>query len=84
MLSAMVNLIKYASYSAALIEQENPNLKDKGMVSLSSQLNTIHNPFEVIVANPSNLIVHFFPGSSATATSPGISSLSDHSSFPGN
>ena len=84
MLSAMVNPVRYVSYSAALFEQENPNLKDKGMVSPSSQLSTTPNPFEVVVANPSNLIVHFFLGSSTTATSLGISSLNEPFSFPGN
>ena len=84
MLSAMVNPVNYASYSAALFEQENPSLEDKGMVSPSSQLSTILSPFEVVVADPSNLIVHFFPRSSVTATSPRISSLSEHSFFLGN
>ena len=84
MLSAMVNPVRYVSYSAALFEQENPNLKDKGMVSPSSQLSTTPNPFEVVVADPSNLIVHFFLGSFATATSPGIYLLSEPSFFPGN
>ena len=84
MLSATVSLVKYTSYSAALLEQENPSLKDKGMVSSSSQLSTIPTSFEVIVADPSNLIVHFFPGASTTATLPGISSLSELSSSPGN
>ena len=59
-LSATVSPVKYASYSAALLEQENPSLKDKDMVSPSSQLSTIPTPFEVIVADPSNLIVHSF------------------------
>ena len=59
-------------------------MKDKGMVSLSSQLSTIPTPFEVIVADPSNLIIHFFPGASTTTTSLGISSLSELSSSPGN
>ena len=84
MLSAMVNPVRYASYSAALFEKENPSLKDKGMVSPSSQLSITPTPFEVMVANPSNLIVHFFPWTFATATSPGIFSLNEHSSFPGN
>ena len=84
MLSAMVNPVNYALYSAALFEQENPNLEDKGMVSPSSQLSTILSPFEVVVADPSNLTVHFFLGGSATATSSGISLLNEHSSFPGN
>ena len=84
MLSATVNPVKYASYSAALLEQENPSLKDKGMVSPSLQLSTIPTPFEVLVADPSNLIVYFFPGASTTATSPGISSLSELSSSLGN
>ena len=83
-LSAMVNPVKYASYSAVLFEQENLSLKDKGMVSPSSQLSTTLIPFEVVVADPSNLIVHFFPKISATATFPRISSLSEHFSFPGN
>ena len=82
-LSATVNSVKYASYLAALLEQENPSLKDKGMVSPSSQLSTIPTPFEVVVADLSNLIVHFFPRESTTATSPEISSLSELSS-PGN
>ena len=76
--------VKYTSYSAALLEQENPSLKDKGMVSPSSQLSTTPTPFEVVVANLSNLIVHFFLGISAITTSPGISLLSELSSFPGN
>ena len=84
MLSATVNLVKYSSYSATLLEQENLSLKDKGMVSPSSQLSTTPTPFEVVVADYSNLIVHFFPGTFATATSPRISSLSELSSFPGN
>ena len=84
MLSATVNPVKYTSYSAALLEQENQSLKDKGMVSPSSQLSTIPTPFEVVVADPSNLIVHFFLGTSTTTTSPGISSLSELSSSPGN
>ena len=83
-LSATINLVKYASYSAALLEQENPRLKDKGMVSPSSQLSTIPTPFEVLVADPSNLIIYFFPGASTTATSPGISLLSELSSSLGN
>ena len=74
-LSATVNSVKYASYSAALLEQENPSLKDKGMASPSSQLSKTPTPFEVVVADPSNLIVHFFLGTSTTATSPGISFL---------
>ena len=84
MLSATVNPVKYTSYSAALLEQENQSLKDKGMVSPSSQLSTIPTPFVVVVAESSNLIVHFFPGTSTTNTSPGISSLSELSSSPGN
>ena len=80
----MANPVKYASYSAALFEYENQSLKDNSIVSLSSQLSIIPNPFEVVIADPSNLIVHLFPGSSATATSLGISSLSEHSSFLGN
>ena len=83
-LSATVNPVKYASYSTALLEQENPSLKDKGMVSPSLQLSTTPTPFEVVVADHSNLIVHFFPGTFAIATSPGISSLSELSSSPGN
>ena len=78
------NPVKYVLYSIALFEQEKPNLKDKGMVSPSSQLSTIPSPFEVVVTDSSNLIVHFFPGISANATSPRISSLSEHFSFPGN
>ena len=58
-------------------------MKDKGMVSPFSQLSITPNPFEVVVANPSNLIVHFFLGSSATATFLGISSLNELFSFPG-
>ena len=50
-------------------------MKDKGMVSPFSQLSTTPTPFEVVVVDPSNLIVHFFPG---------ISSLSELSSFLGN
>ena len=57
MLSAMVNPVRYASYSVALFEQKNPSLKDKGMVYTSSQLSITPNPFEVVVADPSNLIV---------------------------
>ena len=83
-LSATINPVKYASYSTALLEQENPSLKDKGMVSPSSQLGTTPTPFEIIVADPSNLIVHFFLETSATATSPRISSLSELSSSLGN
>ena len=78
----MVSPVKYASYSAALFEQENPSLKDKGMVSPSSQLSMIPSPFEVAIADPSNLIVHFFLENSVTATVSGISLLSKHSSFP--
>ena len=83
-LSATVNPVKYALYSVVLLEQENPSLKEKGMVSLSSQLSTTPTPFEVVVADPSNLIVHFFLGTSTTTTSPGISSLSEFSSSPRN
>ena len=60
------------------------DLKDKGMVSPSSQLSTTPNPFEVVVAHPSNLIVHFIHGSFATTTFLGISSLSELFSFLGN
>ena len=80
-LNAMASSVKYVSYSAALFKQENPSLKDDDMASLSSQLSTIASPFEVVAADPSNLIVHFFPRSSTISTSPGISSLSEHSSF---
>ena len=59
-------------------------MKDRGMVFPSSQLSTTPTPFEVVIADPSNLIVHFFPGISATATSLGISSLSELFSFLGN
>ena len=76
-LNAMASSVKYVSYSVALFEQENPSLKDDDMASLSSQLSTIASPFEVVVVDPSNLIVHFFPGISVIATSPGISSLSE-------
>ena len=72
MLSAIVNPVKYASYSAALLEHEKPSLKDKGMISPFSQLSTIPTPFEVAVADSSNLMVHFFPGISVTATSQGF------------
>ena len=83
-LSATVSPVKYALYSAALLEQENPSLKDKGMVFPSSQLSTTPTLFEVVVADSSNLIVHFFPGASTTATSLGISLLSELSFSPGN
>ena len=83
-LSAIVNPVKYASYSAALLEQENPSLKDKGMVFPFSQLSTTPTPFEVVVVDPSNLIVYFFFGVFVIATSLGISSLSELSSFPRN
>ena len=83
-LSATVNPVKYASYLTALLEQENPSLKGKGMVSPSSQLSTTPTPFEVVVADYSNLIVHFFPWTFAIATSHGISSLSELSSSHGN
>ena len=53
-------------------------------MSPSLQLSTTLSPFEVVVADPSNLTVHFFPRISTIATSPGISSLSKHSSFPRN
>ena len=62
-LSAIVNLVRYASYLATLLEQEKPSLKDKGMVSPFSQLSMTPTPFEVVVADPSNLVVHFFHGS---------------------
>ena len=83
-LSAIVNLVRYASYSATLLEQEKPSLKDKGMVSPFSQLSMTPTPFEVVVADPSNLVVHFFHGISIITISPGISSLSELSSFLGN
>ena len=83
-LSAIVSPVKYASYSAVLLEHEKPSLEDNGMVSPFSQLSTTPIPFEVAIANPPNLIVHFFLGISVTATSLGISSLSGLSSFPGN
>ena len=54
------------------------------MVFPSSQLSTIPKPFEVVVADSSNLMVHFFLRSFAAAISLGISSLSEHSSSPGN
>ena len=68
----------------ALFKQGNSSLKDNGTVSPSSQLSSIPRLFEVVVADPSNLMVHFFPRSSAVATSPRISSLSEHSSSLGN
>ena len=83
-LSAIVSPIKYASYSVAFLEHEKPSLKDKGMVSPFSQLSAIPTPFEVVVADPSNLIIYFFPRISVTTTSLGISSLSEPSSFPRN
>ncbi|XP_065625328.1 peroxidase 64 [Quercus suber] len=78
------SLVRYASYSTALFEHGNSSLKDNGMVSSSSQLSIIPRPFEVVVADPSNLMIHFFHRSSVTATSLRISSLSEHSSSPGN
>ena len=78
------SLVRYASYSAPLFEQGNSSLKDNGTVSPFLQLSTIPRPFEVTVADPSNLIVHLFLGSFVTATSLGISSLSEHSSSPRN
>ena len=56
---------------------------NKGIVSPFSQLSTTPTPFEVVVSDPSNLIVHFFPGISVTATLPGISSLSGFLPFLG-
>ena len=84
MLSAMANSVKYASYSVALFEHGNSSLKDNGTVSPSSQLSTIPRPFEVVVADPSNFMVHFFHGRSTITTSPRISSFSEHSSSPRN
>ena len=84
MLSAMTNPVRYASYSVALFEWGNSSLKDNSMVSLSSQLSTIPRPFEVDVADLSNLMTHFFPRSFVTANSPKVSSLSEHFSSLGN
>ena len=54
------------------------------MVPPSSQLSRIPTPFEAVVADPSNLMVHFLLGCSTTATSPRISLLSGHSFSLGN
>ena len=80
----MVSPGRYAFYLVALFKQGNLSLKDNCTVSPFSQLSTIPRPFEVAVADPSNLMVHLFLGSSATTTSLRISSLSEHSSSLGN
>ena len=54
------------------------------MVPPSSQLSRIPTPFEAVVTDPSNLMVHFLLGCSTTATSPRISLLSGHSFSLGN
>jgi len=84
MLSATANPVRYALYLVTLFKQGNSSLKDNGTVSPSLQLSTIHKPFEVVVVDPSNLMVYFFLGGFATITSLGISSLSEHSSSLGN
>ena len=84
MLTPMVSPSRYAFYLVALFKQGNLSLKDNGTVSPSSQLSTILRPFEVAITDPSNLMIHFFHGSSAAANSLEIFSLNEHFSSLGN